>query len=278
MYRRLFAHLMLVSMIILMAAVIGCGERTEEPPKTGWAMPLKLGTGPVEVNLTFDVPQGTSLQTYFGWISSMVSTIQNAEGCTRCFVSTNITDSPEVKVTSWWRSLSAWSKFTSSPAWMEIRPALNSIYATDMNTEIWRVLRVMKTEKTEEPPLTDKKELGIVEVNFTIDLEPEIDRSQYRSWVEHVLNATNEAPGRLLAFASFNIWDSPEVQWTSWWNDLDAWTRFTETTAWQALSYQLHAKYALSVNIEIWELGIRTKTATMILPMVKTEEPGRTGP
>ncbi len=287
MSRRLLALTMLAATVILMAAIISCGERTEEPPKTGWRMPLKAGTGRIEVNLTFDVPQGTPLQTYLGWVGNLAAKIINAPGCLSCFVSCNIIDCPEVKLTAWWQDFETWSAFTSSAVWREIRPELNSVYATDMNAEFWRVLPVSRTEKTEEPPVTGDKSALPVEVNFTINLEPHISRARYRTWVGNVLDATAQAPGKVMSFASVNIWDSPEVQWTSWWTDLGAWTKFTESTIWQALSYQLHAEYANSVNIDIWELETRIKmvkppwaqtTDTKIAPMPKTEDPGKTGP
>ncbi|MCK4941693.1 antibiotic biosynthesis monooxygenase [candidate division WOR-3 bacterium] len=282
MTKRLISLAMLATMTIMLIVISNCRPKTEEPPITAAARARKDTIGRVEVNLTFDVPRGIPLQAYRLWVNEAVATIRNAQGCVCCFVSRNIIDCPEVKLTAWWESLSAWAAFSSSPDWKNIRPKLNSVHATDINAEFWMQRTVLKTEKTEEPPVPDgrlSKANYPIEVNFTINLAPDVSKDHYEIWSDDVITATREVLGNRMSFTSFNIWDSPEVQWTSWWTKLSMWTEFTESDKWQELLDDLHSKHANTIHIEIWEL--EKDIETMIpdrLFMPKTEEPGVTDP
>jgi heme-degrading monooxygenase HmoA len=258
--------------------ILSCGKKTEEPPVLETKSASNADRGRLEVNITFNIPKGTAKQAYQLWMNDVLTKIRNTEGCISCFVSNNIADYPEVKITIWWQSLASWAEFTTSSSWYNIRAHMNSVYATEINAEYWILHMVLKTKQTEEPPEPDTKTARtsrLIEVNFTMNLAPGVSEEQFENWVSDALNATGAASGNMLSFSSLNIWDSPQVQWTTWWRNLTNWTEFAESRKWQGLLNHLYSRYASEITIEIWELETELKTMQpgMISKKKKPEEP-----
>jgi len=274
---RLRTIALVMTAITIGLMILSCGKKTEEPPVLETKSASNADRGRLEVNFTFNIPKGTTRQTYQLWMNDIITKIGNTEGCASCFVSHNVVDHPEVKITIWWQSLAAWTEFTTSPTWNDILAKMNSVYANDINAEFWMFRMVRKTKQTEEPPVPDTKMAmlkGPIEVNFSINLAPGVGKEEYNAWVQSVITASADASGNMLSFASHNVWDSPLTQWTSWWIKLDHWTAFVESHRWQDLLDRLHSKYANDITIEIWQLDkVQTPPKYEVLKKKKPEEP-----
>jgi len=141
-----------VSLVVLTALLmcLGIGARCEKEPEV-IVKPMMLLVGNIEVDLTFNINAGATIQGYQSWASGVISKIKNAPGCTRCQPMHNMLDSPKVKWISAWNSLKDWATFTESNEWQDMLSDLHSKYANDINIEIWKVDLQMKVMYEKQP-------------------------------------------------------------------------------------------------------------------------------
>ncbi|MGB7053940.1 MAG: hypothetical protein WBE28_01305 [bacterium] len=216
----------------------------------------------IEVNMTFDIKPNANWNSFEKWEKGTIKIIDEIPGCKRTFVSRNIVKSPYIKWTLWWETLDNWQNFTTNDTWVTIISSIQTDHGKDLNYELWKLDPLVA--------LPGKpKSKGVTEVNLTGNLLPSTKWLDYGRLANQTIREIFEDPGCAIAFASRNVWGSPAVQWTIWWQQFKDWAAFLQNTKWVAIVDDLRSKIT-AINVEIWSPPVLHKDK-------QTEEPPKPG-
>ena len=96
----------------------------------------------IEVNKTYDFLPGIDRGAYAEAARKWVDKVLHAPGIVEFRANRNILDSPQVRITTVWESLSDWANFAESPDRQALESELRA-FTTNINVELWGPSPVM---------------------------------------------------------------------------------------------------------------------------------------
>lgn len=91
----------------------------------------------IEVCLFFNFYKGVDEDSYSEWAKKAIVHLLKSPGIIEFKANRNLLGTPQVRLSTTWKSLGDWSKFGESEKWIELMGELSKNFATDIKMNIW---------------------------------------------------------------------------------------------------------------------------------------------
>lgn len=90
----------------------------------------------IECDLVYDLLPGLDQKAYGAFAKNTVETMLKQPGLTEYRANRNVLGSPQVRVSTMWKSLADWAKFTEGEVWRSLDVEVRQ-FATNVRLEVW---------------------------------------------------------------------------------------------------------------------------------------------
>ncbi len=92
----------------------------------------------IEVCLLFNMYKDVDEDQYAAWAKKAIVPLLKSPGIVEFKAHRNILGTPQVRLTTIWKSLNDWAVFAESPAWPDLTGELSKKFAANIEMTIWR--------------------------------------------------------------------------------------------------------------------------------------------
>lgn len=96
----------------------------------------------IEINMTYDLLPGADQKAYQEWIKRASGAVLSDPSLIEMRANRNILGSPEVRITTVWKTLSDWAAFSEGEVWKGLKQQMDP-FVTHRKVEIWGPSLVM---------------------------------------------------------------------------------------------------------------------------------------